>query len=86
VAHGIDPRIGYAINGFYIRNDTENLEIYQYIEFGDRNNKEAYRPIKIPVKNNIINLPHRLIRIFEDDGGCKSFTVRIIAETACGVV
>jgi hypothetical protein len=72
-----DPRIGYAINGFYVRNDNGNIEIYQYIEFGDRNNKEAYTPIKIPLKNNTINLPHRLIRIFEESGGCKGFTVKI---------
>jgi hypothetical protein len=75
-----DPRLGYAINGFYIKNEENDIQIYQYIEFGGRNNKEAYTPIKVPIKNNIINLPHRLIRVFEETGGCKGFTVRIINE------
>ena len=79
-----DPRIGYTINGFYIKNTQEDMEIYQYIEFGGRDNKEAYTPIKIPVKDNIINVPHRLIRIFEENGGCKGFTVRIIKENGNG--
>jgi hypothetical protein len=72
-----DPRIGYAINGFYIKN-SENMEIYQYIEFAQRNNKEAYTPFEI---NGIkVILPHRLIRIFEEDNGCKGFIIRIIKE------
>jgi hypothetical protein len=75
-----DPRLGYAVNGFYIKNEENDIQIYQYIEFGGRNNKEAYTPLKITMKNNIINLPHRLIRIFEEAGGCKSFTVTIIKE------
>jgi hypothetical protein len=73
-----DPRLGYAINGFYIKNDQNDMQIYQTIEFGGRNNKEAYTPLRIPMKNTTINLPHRLIRVFEETGGCKSFTVRII--------
>jgi hypothetical protein len=74
---GENPRIGYAINGFYIKN-KENTEIYQYIEFAERNNKEAYTPFEF---NGIkALLPHRLIRVFEEDNGCKGFTVRIIKE------
>jgi hypothetical protein len=73
-----DSRLGYAINGFYIKNDENETQIYQYIEFAGKNNKEAYTPLKIPMKNNIINLPHRLIRVFEETGGCKGFMVKII--------
>jgi hypothetical protein len=69
-----DPRIGYAINGFYIKN-TENPEIYQYIEFAERNNKEAYTPFELYGRSTL--LPHRLIRVFEEDNGCKGFTIRI---------
>jgi hypothetical protein len=72
-----DPRIGYSINGFYIKN-LENMEIYQYIEFTERNNKEAYTPFEINGIKSV--LPHRLIRIFEEDNGCKGFTIRIIKE------
>jgi len=69
-----DPRIGYAINGFYIKN-TETPEIYQYIEFADRNNKEATTPFEFSGRRTL--LPHRLIRVFEEDNGCKGFTIRI---------
>ncbi|GHT69877.1 hypothetical protein FACS1894110_20230 [Spirochaetia bacterium] len=72
-----DPRIGYAINGFYIKN-VKDIEIYQYIEFAERNNKEAYTPFEINGIKAI--LPHRLIRIFEEDNGCKGFTIRIMKE------
>ena len=79
-----DSRLGYAINGFYIKNDGNDMQIYQYIEFGGRDNLAASTPLKIPVKNTVINLPHRLIRIFEETGGCKGFTVRIIMEDGNG--
>jgi hypothetical protein len=75
-----DPRLGYAINGFYIKNEENDTQIYQYIEFGGKNNKEAYTPLRIPMKNTVINLPHRLIWVFEETGGCKAFTVTIIKE------
>jgi hypothetical protein len=70
-----DPRIGYAINGFYIKNTPERKEIYQYIDLGTPADTEGvtlfeYRGIKAA-------LPHRLIRVFEEDQGCKGFTVRI---------
>jgi hypothetical protein len=74
---GENPRIGYAINGFYIKN-KESTEIYQYIEFAERNNKEAYTPFEFNGRKAL--LPHRLIRVFEEDNGCKGFTVRIIKE------
>jgi hypothetical protein len=74
-----DPRIAYTVNGFYIKNDNENIEIYQHIEFGEKDNKDAYTMLYIPFGiNKSIKLPHRLIRIFEEDGACKAFTVRII--------
>jgi len=72
-----DPRIGYTINGFFIKNN-ENAEIYQYIEFAERNNKEAYTPFE--VSGIKAKLPHRLIRVFEEDNGCKGFTIRIMKE------
>ncbi|GHU88881.1 hypothetical protein FACS189476_06770 [Spirochaetia bacterium] len=72
-----DPRIGYAINGFYIKN-VEDMEIYQYIEFAERNDKEIYTPFEINGIKAI--LPHRLIRIFEEDNGCKGFAIRIRKE------
>jgi hypothetical protein len=75
-----DPRLGYAINGFYIKNDESDTKVYQYIKFGGKNNKEAYTPLKIPIKNIVINLPHRLIWVFEETGGCKGFTVTIMKE------
>jgi hypothetical protein len=70
-----DPRIAYAVNGFRIKNDPENMEIYQRIEFAGRNDRENYTVFTI--NKNTIRVPDRLIRVFEQEGGCKAFTVRI---------
>jgi hypothetical protein len=70
-----DPRIAYAVNGFYIRT-LNNLEIYQKINFADKNDRNTYTNFNI--LNKEIKIPDRLIRTFETDGGCKEFTVRII--------
>jgi hypothetical protein len=52
------------------------LEIYQKINFADKNDKNTYTNFNI--LNKEIKIPDRLIRTFETDGGCKEFTVRII--------
>jgi hypothetical protein len=70
-----DLRIAYAVNGFYIRT-LNNLEIYQKINFADKNDRNTYTNFNI--LNKEIKIPDRLIRTFETDGGCKEFTVRII--------
>jgi hypothetical protein len=70
-----DPRIAYAINGFYIKNINQ-IEIYQEIKFAERNDKDIYTFFDI--LGNKLKIPDRLIRIFEENGGCKTFTVRII--------
>ena len=70
-----DSRIGFAINGFYITQSQDGKEIYQYIDFADAPNKDAYTPFEY--KGIKARLPHRLIRVFEEDNGCKGFTVRI---------
>jgi hypothetical protein len=69
-----DPRIAYAINGFYIKN-SDPIEIYQEINFADRNDRHTYTLFNIFSKE--IRIPDRLIRAFESNGGCKKFTVRI---------
>jgi hypothetical protein len=71
-----DPRIAYAINGFYIKNN-EPMEIYQEIDFANRNDRNTYTLFNI--LNREIKIPDRLIRAFEEGGGCKQFTVRIRA-------
>ncbi|GHU86772.1 hypothetical protein FACS189476_00660 [Spirochaetia bacterium] len=70
-----DPRIAYAINGFYIKNKN-NVEIFQKIDFAKMNDRHTYTTFNI--LNREIKIPDRLIRAFETDGGCKEFTVRII--------
>ncbi|GHV49912.1 hypothetical protein AGMMS49579_02670 [Spirochaetia bacterium] len=70
-----DPRIAYAINGFYIKNKN-NVEIFQKIDFAKINDRHTYTTFNI--LNREIKIPDRLIRTFETDGGCKEFTVRII--------
>ena len=69
-----DPRIAYAVNGFYIKN-SDVTEIYQEINFAGRNDRHTYTPFRII--NREIIIPDRLVRAFERNGGCKTFTVRI---------
>jgi hypothetical protein len=69
-----DPRIAYAINGFYIKN-SDPIEIYQKINFANRDDRHTYTLFSI--FNKEIKIPDRLIRMFEMDGGCKEFTVKI---------
>jgi hypothetical protein len=71
-----DPRIAYAINGFYIKNN-DSIEIYQEIDFANRNDRNTYTIFNIFGRE--IKIPDRLIRAFENDGGCNKFTVRIRA-------
>jgi hypothetical protein len=72
-----DPRIAYAVNGFYIKNN-DSIEIYQEIDFAGRNDRNTYTVFTILGRE--ITIPDRLIRAFEEDGGCKKFTVRIRAK------
>jgi hypothetical protein len=69
-----DPRIAYAINGFYIKTSSP-MEIYQKINFADRNDKNTYTQFNLFIRE--IKIPDRLVRTFEADGGCREFTVRI---------
>lgn len=69
-----DPRIAYAINGFFIKNDA-SPEIYQKIDFAGRNDRNTYTQFNLVIKE--LKIPDRLIRAFETSGGCKEFTVRI---------
>ena len=69
-----DPRIAYAVNGFYIKNN-DPMEIYQEIDFAARNDMNTYTVFDIFYRK--IKIPDRLIRAFEENGGCKKFTVRI---------
>jgi hypothetical protein len=69
-----DPRIAYAINGFFIKN-TAQIEIYQKINFAYRYDRNNYTIFNLFIKE--IKIPDRLIRAFEINGGCKEFTVRI---------
>ena len=71
-----DKRIAYAINGFYI--DTSKKIIYQNIDFAQRNDKSTYTYFDLPKKR--LKIGDRLIRVFEEDGGCKPFTVYILYE------
>ena len=68
-----DARIAYAINGFYI--DTKKKNVYQYIDFAPRNDKSTYTYFDLPKRR--LKIADRLIRVFEEDGGCKPFTVYI---------
>jgi hypothetical protein len=70
-----DPRIAYAVNGFFIKNNDQ-LEIYQKINFAYRNDRNNYTNFNLFIKE--IKIPDRLIRTFEIKGGCNEFTVRII--------
>jgi len=72
-----DPRIAYAINGFYVKNN-DPVELYQEIDFANRNDRNTYTIFAISGRE--ITIPDRLIRAFEEDGGCKKFTVRIRAK------
>jgi hypothetical protein len=69
-----NPRIAYAVNGFYI-NKNKPMEIYQEIVFASRKDRNTYTSFNI--LNKKLNIPDRLVRAFEADGGCKTFTVRI---------
>ena len=51
------------------------MEIYQEIDFANRNDRNTYTLFNI--LNREIKIPDRLIRAFEENGGCKKFTVRI---------
>lgn len=68
-----NARIAYAVNGFYI--DTKKKNVYQYIDFAPRNDKSTYTYFDLPKKR--LKIADRLIRVFEEDGGCKPFTVYI---------
>lgn len=68
-----DARIAYAVNGFYI--DTNKKTVYQYIDFAPRNDKSTYTYFDLPKRR--LKIADRLIRVFEEDGGCKPFTVYI---------
>jgi hypothetical protein len=69
-----DPRIAYAVNGFYI-NKNDPMEIYQEIVFANKKDRNTFTSFNI--LNKKINIPDRLVRAFEADGGCNRFTVRI---------
>jgi hypothetical protein len=69
-----NPRIAYAVNGFYI-NKNDPMEIYQKIIFASRKDRNTYTSFDI--LNKKLNIPDRLVRAFEADGGCNKFTVRI---------
>jgi hypothetical protein len=69
-----NPRIAYAVNGFYI-NRNNPMEIYQEIIFASRKDRNTYTSFDI--LNKKLNIPDRLVRVFEADGGCNKFTVRI---------
>ena len=71
-----DARIAYAVNGFYI--DTNKKTVYQYIDFAPRNDKSTYTYFDLPKRR--LKIADRLIRVFEEDGGCKPFTVYILYE------
>jgi len=75
-----DPRIAYAVNGFYIRNSASKKEIYQYIDYPSEANSSAYTFFEF--RGIRARLPHRLIKVFEEDDGCKGFTV-YITEASC---
>ena len=68
-----DARIAYAVNGFYI--DTNKKTVYQYIDFAPRNDKSTYTYFDLPKRR--LKIADRLIRVFEEDGGCNPFTVYI---------
>lgn len=68
-----DSRIAYAVNGFYI--NSEEKSIYQHIDFAPKNDKSTYTYFEIYKKK--LKIADRLVRIFEEDGGCKPFTVYI---------
>lgn len=68
-----DKRIAYAINGFYI--NTKKRIIYQYIDFAKRNDRITYTYFNLP--KGIIKIPDRLIRVFEEDSGCRGFMINI---------
>lgn len=69
-----DERIAYAINGFYI--NTAEKTIYQYIDFASRDDRKTYTYFDLP--KGRLKIADRLIRVFEEDGGCKPFTVFIL--------
>jgi hypothetical protein len=71
---GENPRSAYAVNGFYISNDGA-IEVFQKIDFADRNNRNAYTTFNVLGRE--LKIPDRLVRAFEESGGCKPFTVRI---------
>ena len=71
-----DARIAYAVNGFYI--NTNKKTVYQYIDFAPRNDKSTYTYFDLPQRR--LKIADRLIRVFEEDGGCKPFTVYILYE------
>lgn len=68
-----DQRVAYAINGFFV--NTVKREIYQRIDFAARSDRSVYTYFDLP--NGRLKLPDRLIRVFEDEGGCAAFTVHI---------
>lgn len=70
-----DPRIAYAVNGFYIINKDNKPSITQRIEFDESGGTGVYTTF--PVIGGSIKVPDRLIRIFEKNGGCKTFDVYI---------
>jgi len=58
--------------------DTNKKTVYQYIDFATRNDKSTYTYFDLPKRR--LKIADRLIRVFEEDGGCKPFTVYILYE------
>ena len=69
------PRIGFAVNGFYISEEAGEVVVRQYIDFDGRNGKGYFTDF--PRLRDKLRIPDRLARAFELTGGCKPFTVSI---------
>lgn len=73
---GTDPRVAYAVNGFYLKRDQDRYFIYQRIIFDTvESGKNVFTTFTF--FNQTVAIPDYLIRIFESDGGCNPFTVYI---------
>ena len=70
-----DPRIAYAVNGFFIEWHDGIPVVTQYIEFDHAEGSGVYTTFPRPGGQLIV--PDRLIRVFESAGGCRPFTVYI---------
>ena len=69
-----NKRIAYTINGFYF--NIDNNEIYQNIDFVQKTDMTTYTYFDLP--KGRLKIPDRLIRVFENENGCKPFTVHIL--------